>query len=77
MANRSPRAEVTSKAGVKSFAKKMNSSRHGFGEQPAARKKEGAFSQETGTRGARRNATGTPRPGKTAAMERIRGRGRT
>ena len=76
MANRSPRAEITSKAGVKSLAKKMDNSRHAFGEQPAARKKEGAFSRESGARGARRSATGTSRPGKTAAMDRIRGRGR-
>jgi hypothetical protein len=78
MANRSPGALITSKAGVKSLAKKMDTSRHAFGAQPAARKKEGAFGHETGTRGSRhRSAAGTSRPGKRAAMDRVRARGRT
>ena len=75
MANRSPGGQLTSKAGVKSLAKKMDNSRHGFGEQPAARKKEGAFARENAAPGgSRRNRTGTSRPGKTAAMDRVRRR---
>ena len=38
--------QTSNKAGVKSLAKKMENSRHGFDEQPASSKTDGAFGRE-------------------------------
>ena len=68
--------QTSNKTGVRSLAKKMDNSRHGFDEQPAARKKEGAFGQERGgqTRAVRESkpGTATPKAGKASALRRVR-----
>ena len=62
MAKAAPRGTQTSrKAGVTSTAKKMDSTRHGFSPEPAAKKVAGAFGQEG--RGSRR------KPGTTTTSE--------
>lgn len=72
MSNRSPGGELTSKTGVKSLSKKMDSSRHGFDSQPASHKTDGAFGKEE-MRGAVTDSTrGTTRPGKKEALGRMR-----
>ena len=47
--------QTSNKAGVKSLAKKLDNSRHGFNEQPASRKIAGAFGHEERVRGAATN----------------------
>ena len=75
MANRSPGGEVTSKTGVKSLSKKMDSSRHGFDRQPASQKTDGAFGKEE-VRGAVTDSTsGTTRRSKKEALGRMRNKG--
>jgi hypothetical protein len=71
MANRSPGGEITSKTGVKSLSKKMDSSRHGFDSHPASHKTEGAFGKEE-MRGAVPDSTGgTMRRSKKEALGRM------
>jgi hypothetical protein len=67
-----PRGRQTSnKAGVTSTAKKMDSTRHGFRTQPAARKAEGAFGLEG--RGERRHGgAATAKAGKAAALRGLK-----
>jgi hypothetical protein len=72
MAHRSPGGQLTSKAGVKSLSKKMDSSRHRFDSHPASHKTAGAFGREE-IRGAVTDSTsGTTRRNKRAALERMR-----
>jgi hypothetical protein len=54
--------QTSNKAGVKSLAKKMANSRHGFEAQPAASKTDGAFGREG--RGDAEDST-EPGPGAT------------
>jgi hypothetical protein len=59
--------QTSRKAGVRSTAKKADSTRHGFGTQPPARKVAGAFGEEG--RGSRRQpGTTTSRKGAAAAL---------
>jgi hypothetical protein len=58
--------QTSKKSGVKSTARKMDNSRHGFAPHPASNKTAGAFGKEA-TRG---RETGGPRPGKRAALGR-------
>jgi hypothetical protein len=64
---KSAERQTSGKAGVRSTAKKMDSSRHGFGTEPAARKVTGAFGQE-GTGSRRKPGTATSRAGAAAAL---------
>jgi hypothetical protein len=64
---------TSNKAGVRSLAQKSDNSRHLFGTQPAARKKEGAFAREGGPKKRGRKAgTEATRPGKAAALDRMK-----
>lgn len=72
MANRSPGGQLTSKTGVKSLAKKMDSSRHGFARQPASQKTAGAFGREEARGAANDSASGTTRRSKREALARMR-----
>jgi hypothetical protein len=68
MAKAATAARQTSrKAGVTSTAKKMDSARHGFGTEPAARKVTGAFGAE-GRGSQRRAGTTTSKRGAAAAL---------
>jgi hypothetical protein len=63
--------QTSNKAGVTSTAKKMDSTRHGFGREPAARKAEGAFGLEG--RGERRHSgASTTKAGKAAALRGLK-----
>jgi hypothetical protein len=59
--------QTSRKAGVRSTAKKLDSTRHGFGQEPAARKVAGAFGQE-GAGSRREPGTATSRAGAAAAL---------
>jgi hypothetical protein len=76
MAKTTATARQTSrKAGVTSTAKKMDSTPHGFAQEPPARKVTGAFGQEA--RGsARKPGTATSRKGMASALDRMKGRRR-
>ena len=63
--------QTSNKAGVASSAKKMDSTRHGFGFEPAARRAEGAFGLE-GRGEARHSGASTPKPGKLAALRSMK-----
>lgn len=58
--------QTSRKSGVKSTARKMDNSRHGFAPQPASNKTAGAFGKEA----ARGKEMSAPRPGKRAALGR-------
>jgi hypothetical protein len=74
MAKAATAARQTSrKAGVTSTAKKMDSTRHGFKQEPPARKVTGAFGQE-GRGSARKPGAATSKAGAAAALDRIKGR---
>lgn len=71
MAKETDTPQTSNKAGVKSSAKKEDSSRHGFDTQPATRHQDGAFGEEDG-RKAEPPAPGTASPhGKGAALEKM------
>lgn len=60
--------QTSRKSGVRSTAKKMDNSRHGFAPHPATSKTGDAFGKEA-MRG--REVSG-PRPGKKAALSRVK-----
>ena len=65
--------QTSNKAGVKSLAKKMDNSRHGFDEHPATRKTPGAFGEEEHVEGSDRgSAKGSTRQGKLASLDRTK-----
>lgn len=69
MAKAAPaRRQTSRKAGVASTAQKMDSARHGFSPQPAARKVTGAFGAE-GTGSRRQPGTSTSKHGAAAAPD--------
>jgi hypothetical protein len=74
MAQRSPGGQLTSKTGVKSLSKKMDSTRHAFDRQPASQKTAGAFGREDVRNAGHDSASGTTttRPSKKAALNRMR-----
>ncbi len=75
MANNDER-QTSNKSGVRSTARKMDSSRHGFDQQPAARRKAGAFANDEKMRGAAQHPEhGSTRASKRLALDRMRGRG--
>lgn len=57
---------------MKSSAKKLANSRHGFEEHPASRKTAGAFAHEEQIRGQRESSRGSTRPAKKAALPRMK-----
>jgi hypothetical protein len=68
--------QTSRKAGVRSTAKKMDSTRHGFSTEPPARKIAGAFGAEG--RGSRRQAgTQTSKRGAAAALGSMKTTART
>lgn len=71
MAHRSPGGQLTSKTGMKSLSKKMDSSRHTFERHPASQRTPGAFGREE-IRNAHESGSGTTRPSKKAALGRMR-----
>ncbi len=72
MAHRSPGGQLTSKTGVKSLSKKMDSSRHGFDRAPASHKTEGAFGREEARGAGTDSASGTTRRSKREALAKMR-----
>ena len=73
MAHRSPGGQLTSKTGMKSLSKKMDSSRHAFERQPASSKTAGAFGHEERARGAGHDSSsGTTRRSKIASLDRMK-----
>ena len=66
--------QTSNKAGVKSLAKKLDNSRHGFNEQPASRKIAGAFGHEERVRGAHGSSSGTTHRAKVASLSRMKKR---
>jgi hypothetical protein len=67
--------QTSNKAGVKSLAKKLGGSRHGFDEAPASRKTAGAFGHEERPRGpAHDSSSGTTHKGKVASLGRMKKR---
>ena len=67
--------QTSNKAGVKSLAKKLDNSRHGFNEQPASRKIAGAFGHEERVRGAaHESSSGTTHRAKVASLGRMKKR---
>lgn len=72
MADRNER-QTSNKSGVRSTARKMDNSRHGFGQEPAAKRKAGAFSNAQKMRGAALHPEhGSTRPSKRSALERMK-----
>jgi hypothetical protein len=73
MAKSTPNRQTSGKAGVRSTAKKLDSSRHGFDTHPASRKIGGAYGQEKGNNPVRRKAgTAATREGKASALRRVK-----
>jgi hypothetical protein len=64
--------QTSNKSGVKSTAKKMENSRHGFDEHPASRKTAGAFGHEEKIRGSRESSRGSTRPAKTETLTKMK-----
>ena len=72
MANERER-QTSNKAGVRSLAKKLDNTRHGFEEHPASRKTAGAFGHEERVRGvAHESSRGTTHKGKLASLGRMK-----
>ena len=63
--------QTSRKAGVRSTAKKMDSTRHGFGTEPAARKADGAFGKE-GRGATRQPGAASAKPGRAAALREMK-----
>ena len=65
--------QTSNKSGVRSTARKMDSSRYGFGQQPASRRKEGAFANRDKMRAAAQHPEhGSTRLSKRRALDRMR-----
>ena len=67
--------DLPSKAGVKSLSKKLDTSRHGFGEHPHTRKNAGAFGADAVNEERMKNvdsARGTTRPAKTRTLGKMK-----
>ena len=64
--------QTSNKSGVKSTAKKMENSRHGFDEHPASRKTAGAFGHEEKLRGSRESSRGSTREPKIASLAKMK-----
>jgi len=64
--------QTSNKSGVKSTAKKMANSRHGYDEHPASRKTAGAFGQEERIHGSSESSRGSTRAPKTASLGKMK-----
>ena len=64
--------QTSNKSGVKSLAKKMANTRHGFDEHPASRKTAGAFGYEEKIHGSRESARGSTRAPKAASLGKMK-----
>ena len=71
MANATNR-QTSNKAGVRSLAKKQDSTRHGFRPEPAARKVAGASGHEDRVRGSAGESAEAARGGKGAALRKMK-----
>jgi hypothetical protein len=77
MANSNER-QTSNKSGVRSTARKMDNSRHGFAQQPASRRPQGAFANDEKMRGAALHPErGSTRPAKRSALDRMSSRSRS
>jgi hypothetical protein len=73
MAKKTAARHSSGKAGLRSLGKKMDGSRHGFGTQPAARKKAGAYGKEDGRKARPKTAgTASRKPGKGGAIAKLK-----
>ena len=67
--------DLPTKAGMKSLSKKLDTSRHGFGEHPHTRKNAGAFAKDAVNEERMRNhesATGSTRDAKTRSLGKMK-----
>ena len=64
--------QTSNKSGVKSTAKKLENSRHGFNEHPASRKTAGAFGYEEKSPSSRESARGSTRAPKAASLGKMK-----
>jgi len=65
--------QTSNKTGVKSTAKKLENSRHGFDEHPASRKTAGAFGHEERVEGrSTESARGSTRPAKSESLDKMK-----
>jgi hypothetical protein len=69
---KSTNRQTSNKAGVTSLAKKQDSTRHGFGTEPPARKVAGASGREDRVRGAAGERAEAARGGKGAALRKMK-----
>ena len=75
MAKSSPR-QTSNKAGVRSMARKQDSTRHGFRTVPASRKVDGASGHENRIRGSEGTRAEAARGGKASALRKMKDAGR-
>ena len=64
--------QTSNKAGVKSLAKKQDSTRHGFSPEPPANKVDGASGQEDRIRGREGSRAEAARGGKASALKKMK-----
>jgi len=64
--------DAPDKAGVESFAKKEDSTRHGFDPDPASSKTAGAYGREEGELNALESDVGEPSESKQKALGRMK-----
>ena len=65
--------QTSRKAGVRSTARKLDNSKHGFAQHPASRRPEGAFANDEKMRSAAMHPEeGTTKPAKRRALERMK-----
>jgi hypothetical protein len=74
MAKNSSNRQMSSKAGVKSMAKKQDSARYGFASEPASRKVAGAHGREDRVRGSAGEQAEATTGGKAAALRKMKTR---
>jgi hypothetical protein len=75
MANTRER-QTSVKSGVRSTARKLDNSKHGFDQHPASRRPGGAFGNEDKIRAASQHPEGgATKPAKRAALSRMKTRG--
>jgi len=66
------KGDIPAKAGLTSYAKKVQTSRHAFDTHPASRKAAGAFAHEEDVRAHLDPARGATKPAKRAALPRMK-----
>lgn len=65
--------DAPNKAGVESFSKKEDSTRHGFDPDPASSKTAGAHGREDGELNALESDVGEPSESKQKSLDRMKG----